>query len=183
MLSEDINDQENIANALTNLAEINKRRGNYFRANEQLMQVLRINEDIDDIRTVAATLTCIGDNLLYQKEFDKAIGYFRQSLLIADSIGAKPEVLDNYSKLVKAYSAITAFDEADSFQQLHSDLYYLLRTETDTIKTDNELPSINPDSVQTDAGLYTVIKWLIAFSVIILIFISSVTGFRDYRNR
>jgi len=144
---------------------------------------LRINEDIDDKRTVAATLTCIGDNLLYQKEFDKAIGYFRQSLLIADSIGAKPEVLDNYSKLVKAYSAIAVFDEADSFQQLHSDLYYQLRADTDTLRIDNELPKDTTGPAQSEWEVSSVIKWLIAVSVIILILFASVAGFRNSRNQ
>lgn len=182
MLSEDIDDQENIANTLTNLAEINRVKGNYFKANEQLMQVLRINENVDDKRTVAATLTCIGDNLLYQKEFDKAIGYYNQSLLIADSIGATAEVLDNYSRLIKAHSAISSFAEADSFQKLYSELYFQFKSDSDTSKLNQNLQPSNLQETTVNGSQRRTEKWILAFVMMLLILVIATVGFRQYKK-
>jgi tetratricopeptide (TPR) repeat protein len=182
MLSEDIDDQENIANTLTNLAEINRIKGNYFKANEQLMQVLRINESVDDKRTVAATLTCIGDNLLNQKEFDKAIGYYNQSLLIADSIGATTEILDNYSRLVKAHSAISSFAKADSFQKLYSELYFQFKSDSDTSKLNHNLQPRNPQETAVIASQRRTGKWIFAFVMMLLILVIATVGFRQYKK-
>ncbi len=177
ILSEEINDPENEANTLTNLAEINRIRGNFITANEQLMRVLKINEDVGDRRTIAATLTCIGNNLMSRKEYDKAKGYYHQSLLIADSINAAPEVLDNYTGLIKLHSVMAQFTVADSLQHLYSELYYQFRKDSDSANY-NIKPVIPEQPADSGNPDMPELKWIIAFIIMILLLIISTAGFR-----
>lgn len=112
-----------------------------------------------------------------RKEYDKAKGYYHQSLLIADSINAAPEVLDNYTGLIKLHSVMAQFTVADSLQHLYSELYYQFRKDSDSANY-NIKPVIPEQPADSGNPDMPELKWIIAFIIMILLLIISTAGFR-----
>ena len=75
----------------------------------------------------------MGKVLLLQHEFEKANGYFDQSLEIASRLGAKSEIMDNYSNLAQSCAATRRFHEADSFMVLYAGVYARMMSDSGSI--------------------------------------------------
>lgn len=75
--------KSNIAYVLTDLGYVNNTRGNTATAIENNLQALKIFEELNDIEGIERTYLALGRIFDNQKEFEKAILYYKKGLQIA----------------------------------------------------------------------------------------------------
>ncbi|MCF8231226.1 MAG: tetratricopeptide repeat protein [Bacteroidales bacterium] len=124
-----IDDKRGEMVCLINLGHIHNKLEKYDKANEYYRKALKIEENLDDKRLLANTYTGIGENLMMKGKLDKAINYFKQSIEIARDIGAKPEVRDNYEKLVMAYAKKEDYESSKKYIEAFAAMDDSLRLE------------------------------------------------------
>lgn len=173
-MSDENDEGYNIYTILKTMADIYSSQKQYVKSNEILQSILNKNLEVDNRRYVAVIMTSIGKNLIELNEVDKAIGYLDKSLELSTAIDAKFEMLDNYRLLIYAKSILRNFREADSFQNLHTNLHMYL-------KQADSLPgpvSRNTEKAETSADAPIVTDWIMAILMLVLVLVFGVFAFR-----
>lgn len=187
------------AATLNQIGKVYELEGNPQRANELYIQSLQISEEIGDKREVAGTLTYMGANLLDQKLYKNALGYFRTSLEIALNAGLHLESSENYKYIMLTYAAIGKTDSSLVYLDLYTEAKMELVLDFDETENIGLLPD-TADTEKPNAGKSVDILnnntrdliltiWTISFTIIsgLIIFIfvlfAVLISRRQYRKK
>ncbi len=94
--------------------EISSHQTDYLLDSAQyyLKRAVNLQQSINALEHMAYSLTSLGD-ILYKKEaFPEALPYYKQAVIIADSIGNQPQLYRSYRGLSQTYAALDRYQAA-----------------------------------------------------------------------
>lgn len=178
-LSDGDDEGYDILNTLWIMSEIYASKKEYEKSNDILQKLLKRFEVIDNKRKEAKVLTSLGRNLMELNEIDKAIGYLSKSLELTVSINARYELLENYRNLAQANAILHNFSAADSLQDLFAEIYSDLDNSDSLADLKKKRSQLNNENVTSSS---TTSDWIIAFSLILIVMILSISVFRRKKD-
>jgi tetratricopeptide (TPR) repeat protein len=178
-MSDENDDAFNIDKTLTTMADIFTSEKDYAKSIDILQKLLKRNEDSENVRQASAIMTSISRNLIELNEIDKAIGYLNKSLQITVKINARYELLENYRNLAHANAILHSFSTADSLQDLFAETYMELFNSDSIANLRKENLDIGDSATPSDS---TTSDWIIAFSLMAIVFLISVIAYRDNKK-
>jgi tetratricopeptide (TPR) repeat protein len=170
-INEALGAKSGMAVTLNTIGSIYQEQQEYDKANEILFQSLKLYEQLDDKRGSASAMTSIGVNLMHKENFQKANEYFNQSLEIAKSIGAKPEIMENYLQLHYSYAAIWDFDRAKKYLECYNALNDSTKINEAMLNETDSLLSDKKNSVTSELKTWIIKAPLVLKIILILIII------------
>lgn len=116
-----LQDQKSIASTLKNIADIERKRGNYVASLEFSLRGIEIQKKLDDPKSLAKALRGLGITYRQFGRYEKAIEYTNEAYLIYKSEGNIAETAETSNQLGLVYTSLKQFDQARSFYQLTID--------------------------------------------------------------
>jgi tetratricopeptide (TPR) repeat protein len=103
-LKRQLTDQQGIAYALGNLAQIASMLGNAEHAHHFELESLALKRELGDLQGIANSLANLGENALRENDYDQARSYFDESLSILRKLGRRftiAELFQSYLELAR----------------------------------------------------------------------------------
>lgn len=104
-LKEEIGDKKLIAFTLDPLGKVHFLQHDFDKAKNYYQRSLALKQEIEDAKGMATTLNNLGALYLEWQKYDSAIVRLDEGRSIAERIGAKQVLLDNYELTIKAFHA------------------------------------------------------------------------------
>ena len=105
-------EERSVANAYNNLAKIYQDLGDYNKAYQYNIEVLRIHESNNDSLEIAGSLYGLGSILYYQQNYQDAFDYYQRSLSICEAIGNQKVVYSCLGAIASVYIKTEEYDKA-----------------------------------------------------------------------
>lgn len=116
-----LQEQKPIAGALKNIADIERKRGNYVVSLEFSLRGLEIQKKLDDPKSLAKALRGVGITYRQFGRYEKAIEYTNEAYLIYKDEDSTAETAETSNQLGLIYTSLKQFDQARSFYKLTID--------------------------------------------------------------
>lgn len=116
-----LQDQKSIAATLKNIADIERKRGNYVASLEFSLRGIEIQRKLNDTKSLAKALRGVGITYRQFGRYEKAIEYTNEAYLIYKDEGHIAETAETSNQLGLIYTSLKQFDQARSFYQLTID--------------------------------------------------------------
>ena len=100
-IKRELGDQQGIAYALGNLAQIAFMLGNEDQAHHIELESLALKRELGDLQGIANSLANLGTNALKENDYDQARSYFDESLSILRSLGRRFSIAELFQSYVE----------------------------------------------------------------------------------
>jgi DNA-binding CsgD family transcriptional regulator len=131
-----------LANALTKLGVINRRKGNYSIALEYYLKALKIYEDIDDFSNVGDVIHNIGVVYRYQEDYLRSIQNFQEAIKINLKMKDTFGVAAAYNMMGVSYRRIDKLDSALISYHKAKEIFQTLNSEEDVRGVNNNMATL-----------------------------------------
>ena len=122
-----LHDLQGIASTGNLMATLYEAAGETELAGEYFFDAIRLELKLGNRKKASMVLLDHGISLMKRKEYENAINFLLNSLEIAQSIAARPEIRDSYKNLSECYFRLKDMDKAYQY----SDLYLMLADSMD----------------------------------------------------
>jgi len=181
----EIKDIRGLATVYPNIANIYGSKKDYKKSEEFYVNAIKLQQQTGDIANLAYSLFNVGVLNTEQKNYDKAIEYYKKSLIYADSLNIKTLRRDCYDRMASTYSFANRYKEAFECMLKYSELkdeilneesskmITEMQTKYETDKKAKEIEILNLAMSKQKIWNYALIGGIILVLIIALISINS----------
>lgn len=121
-ISTEIGYQSGISTCLLNIGDYYLKQKNFSKALEYFVREDKVSTESDDKKSQADALRLMGEVYFEQLSYSKALDGYTQSLALADELGLKDLMKQDYQAISKIYEVRGDYENAYKFHKKYSDI-------------------------------------------------------------